>query len=140
VILAGLVAASIVGCYVYYPPPSETLNEMRFVRAEAMSAVASKDTVNATRNLEHYDELTRRLQVGYYLRRGELSDFQRSKCRVLRGLLEQCKDQMEAGKYDRAYDMVAPIFAAHTRCRKAFSDAPPPQLTAMQVESLDSAL
>ena len=120
VVIFGLVAASIGGCYIYYPAPTETLAEMRYVRAEAISAVASRDKLTATRNLERYDELTRRLQVGFYLRNGSLTDFQRTKCRVLRGWLERCKDLTEAGEFEAARKMSNPIFLAHQRCRKAF--------------------
>jgi uncharacterized membrane protein YraQ (UPF0718 family) len=120
VVIFGFVAASIGGCYIYYPPPAETLAEMKFVRAEAISAVASRDKLTATRNLERYDELTRRLQVGYYLRNGTLTDFQRTKCRVLRGWLERCKDMTEAGEFESARAMTHPIYLAHARCRKAF--------------------
>ena len=119
-VIVGLVAASVLGCYVYYPPPSETLAAMKFIRAEAISAVASRDKLTATRNLERYDELTRRLQVGYYLRNGALSEFQRSKCRVLRGWLERCKDKTEAEEFESAKEMSHPIFMAHSRCREAF--------------------
>lgn len=119
-ILAGLVAASIVGCYLYYPPPDVTLEEMSFVRAEAISAAASRDKMTAVRNLERYDELTRRLQVGYYLRHGSLSDFQRAKSRVLRGWLERCKDAVEADQFKEAADMSLSIFRAHDRCREVF--------------------
>ena len=122
VIIAGLVVASVVGCYIYYPPPAETLTDMKFVRAEAISAVAARDKLTATKHLERYDELTRRLQVGYYLRRGTLTEFQRAKIRVLRGHLERCKDTTEAGEFDEAREMSYPIFLAHTRCREAFSD------------------
>ena len=120
VVIFGLVAASIAGCFIYYPPPAETLEEMRYVRAEAMSAVASRDKLTATRNLERYEELTRRLEVGYYLRNGSLSDFQRTKCRVLRGWLERCKDTTEAGEFEAAREMTNSIFAAHRRVREAF--------------------
>ena len=120
VTIAGLVVASIVGCYLYYPPPMETLDEMKFIRAEALSAVAARDELTATRNLERYDDLTRRLQVGYYLRNGKLSNFQRSKCRVLRSWLERCKDTTESGDFESAKKMSHPIFLAHSRCRQAF--------------------
>ena len=121
VVIFGLVAASIAGCYIYYPHPTETLAEMKFVRAEAMSAVAAHDKLTATRNLERYDQLTRRLQVGYYLRNGTLTDFQRAKCRALLGRLERCKDLTEAGEFQTAREMSHPIFLAHMRCRKAFN-------------------
>ena len=100
----------------------DVCEEMKFVRAEALSAIAAREKMTATRNLDRYDELTRRLQVGHYLRNGSLSDFQRSKCRVLLSRLERCKDLTEAGEFQTAREMSHPIFLAHIRCRAAFTE------------------
>jgi uncharacterized membrane protein YraQ (UPF0718 family) len=120
IVLTGLVIASIAGCYVYYPAPAETLEEMQFVRAEALSAASSRNATVAVRMIERYDELTRKLQVGHYLRHGTVDDYQRMKCKVLRGLLEELKDEVEAGHFDQVRELSHRIYKAHQRCRKVF--------------------
>ncbi len=122
VAIAGLVALSIVGCFIFYPPPEETLEEMRYVRADVWSYAASKDVHNTGRSIQRYDDLTRRLQVGYYLRNFTLSEYQQAKARVLRGRLEQLKDVVEAGKFERVQELNTRVSNAHTRVREAFED------------------
>ena len=84
VAIAGLVALSLVGCFVYYPAPAETLEDMKMVRADALSYASSRDVEKAVKSIARYDDLTRRLQVGFYLRNLSLSEYQQSKARVLR--------------------------------------------------------
>ncbi|MEM9352311.1 MAG: permease [Planctomycetota bacterium] len=120
VAIAGLVALSIVGCFIFYPAPEETLEEMRYVRADLWSYAASKDVENTGRCIQRYDDLTRRLQVGYYLRTLTLTEFQQSKARVLRGRLEQLKDVVEAGEFDRVRELNTRVSDAHQRVREAF--------------------
>ncbi len=121
----GLVVLSIVSCYVYYPSPQETLDDMRVVRADALSAAASGDKEEAARQIDFYDDLTRRLQVGYYLRNGKLDDFQRAKASVLRGRLEQLKDALEADQRERVPTLINQVSNAHQRLRRAILEDRP---------------
>ena len=43
VALAGLIGMSIFGCYIYYPPPSEILEEIRIANVEVASAASSQN-------------------------------------------------------------------------------------------------
>ncbi|MEM6654192.1 MAG: permease [Planctomycetota bacterium] len=119
--ILGLVAISLAGCYVYYPPPEETLADLRNTRAEALSYAAGGDAATSIKFLERYDELTRKLQVGYYLRYGPLDEFQQLRAKSLRGWLERLKDQLQAGQFDRVRETSNRIFDAHRRCSQAFS-------------------
>ncbi|MEM9185799.1 MAG: permease [Planctomycetota bacterium] len=122
VAVAGLVAVSLLGCYVYYPPPEETIRDLQMVRAEALTFANQHNAEAAVRHLKRYDDLTRRLQVGYYLRHGPLDEFQRLRAKALRGWLEQLKDVLEAGEFDRVEAISNRVFSAHRRCSKAFVD------------------
>ena len=122
VAIVGLVALSVVGCYVFYPPPSETLEDMKYVKADALTEAISKDVENAVNSIARYDDLTRKLQVGYYLRHLSISEFQQARARVLRGCLEQLKDSVEAGEFDRVRELNTRIGEAHRRVREAFSE------------------
>lgn len=122
VAISGLVALSLVGCFVFYPPPSETLEDMGYVKADALTAASSRDVENAVKNIARYDDLTRRLQVGYYLRNLRLSEYQQAKAKVLRGRLEQLKDVVEAEEFERVRDLSRRVSVAHRRLREAFVD------------------
>ncbi|MEO0529026.1 MAG: permease [Planctomycetota bacterium] len=123
VAIAGLVALSIVGCFVYFPPPAETLEEMNYVRADALSYSSTRDVENAEKSIARYDDLTRRLQVGYYLRNLTLSEYQQSKARVLRGRLEQLKDIVGTAEFDEIRALTAKLSVAHRRLSQAFLPA-----------------
>ncbi len=116
----GLIVMSVVGCFVYYPAPDQTLEDMRYVKADALTYALTKDVDNATKSLEAYDDLTRRLQVGYYLRHWQLSEYQQAKAKVLRGRLEQLKDILEAGEFARVRQATMAVSDAHRRLIKAF--------------------
>lgn len=120
--ILGLIVFSIVGCFVYYPAPDQTLEDMRYVKADALSYAASRDVAKAAKSIQAYDDLTRKLQVGYYLRHGQLSEYQQAKARVLRGRLEQLKDILEAGHFERVRTAVAAVQAAHRRVAEVFED------------------
>lgn len=123
VAIVGLVALSIVGCYIYYPAPAETLEDMKIARAEALSAVSSQESDAVVRQIARYDDLTRKLQVGYYLREGSLDEYQRLRVKALRGWLEQLKDLIEAGELQRAQDLRYRVSESHRRVVEAFRPA-----------------
>lgn len=93
--LLGLVVASIVGCYTYYPDPQEVLEEMNVVKAEALSAALSGDEVHSDYWIDRYQGWSRKLEVGAFLRDWELSDYHRIKARILREQLELLKHEVE---------------------------------------------
>jgi hypothetical protein len=68
--LAGLVALSLVGCFAYYPAPQEVFEEMTILRAEVLSAAMSGNQGHAKHFIPIWDDWTRRLQVGVFLREG----------------------------------------------------------------------
>ena len=123
VAIAGLVALSIVGCFVFYPAPSETLEDMSYVRADALTYASSRNVEKAVKSIAKYDDLTRKLQVGYYLRQLELTDYQQAKARALRGRLEQLKDVLEAEHFDEVRELSSRVSDAHRRLREAFTES-----------------
>ncbi|MEM8945769.1 MAG: permease [Planctomycetota bacterium] len=118
--IVGLIVVSVVGCFVYYPEPAETLEDMRYVKADALSYASSKDVEKAVKSIKRYDDLTRKLQVGYYLRSWEISEYQQAKAKLLRGRLEQLKDLLEAQEFDRVREASTAVSKAHRRVIKAF--------------------
>ncbi len=86
--LGGLVAFSAVACYAYYPAPSEVLEEMRLARVELLSGVTSHDYEHALHWIPIVEEWSRKLEVGYAMRRFELRPYQRMQAYLLRQKLE----------------------------------------------------
>jgi len=118
--IAGLIVMSVVGCFVYFPAPDQTLEDMRYVKADALSYASSKDVEKAVRSIELYDDLTRKLQVGYYLRNWQLSEFQQARAKLLRGRLERLKDILELNQLERIRPASTAISNAHRRIVEAF--------------------
>ncbi|MBL9161614.1 MAG: permease [Planctomycetaceae bacterium] len=118
--ILGLVALSIVGCFIFYPPPDQTLEDMTMAKVDVLSAALSKDAESTAKSIQAYDDLTRRLQVGYYLRYWGLDEYQRTKAKLLRGRLEQLKDAVEAGDFQRVPALSSRISDAHRRCQESF--------------------
>jgi hypothetical protein len=118
--LIGLVAFSVVGCYAYYPPQEEVFEEMRIVRAEALSAAATGNVKVAEHWITVWDDWTRKLQVGCYLRTGRLSDYQRIKARILRDKLELLEHEVAEGDDQAIRQLMFEVREASRRLRAAF--------------------
>lgn len=118
--LAGLVAISIVGCFAYYPAPDECLEAMTDTRIGALSAALSMDHTETKYWAERYDDWTRKLEVGAYLRNGELSEYHRWKARLVREKLEILEHEVEDGERDEVTKLISQISRSHNRMNYAF--------------------
>ncbi len=118
--LAGLVALSVVGCYAYYPAPREVFEEMSILRGEVLTAAISGNQKHAEHFIPVWDDWTRRLQVGVFLREGSLSPYRRMKAKVFRDRLEFLKHAVEEGDRDEAREYVTRVSKAYMRMRRAF--------------------
>ena len=93
--LIGLIIASILGCYAYYPAPEEVLAEMDVAKAEALTAALTGDEDQSEYWIGIYQDWSRKLEVGAFIRDGQLSDYHRIKTRILREQLEFLKHEVE---------------------------------------------
>ncbi|OYW23425.1 MAG: hypothetical protein B7Z55_03555, partial [Planctomycetales bacterium 12-60-4] len=90
-----IIAGSIVGCFAYYPPPAEALEELNLAKTEALGGALSGHHEHALHWIPVCEGWTRRLQVGAYLRTGCLTDYARMKARVFRDKLELLEHMVE---------------------------------------------
>ena len=91
-----IIATSVTGCFVYYPAPEETLEEMgRVATVEAFAAAYTGEKEHALHWIPICEGWNRRLQVGTYLRHWTLSDYHRMKARVFRDKLELLEHMVE---------------------------------------------
>ena len=118
--LAGLVAFSIVGCFAYYPTPREVFDEMAILRGEVLSAALTGDQKHAARLIPIWDDWTRRLQVGTFLRQGRIGPYRRMKAKVFRDRLEMLKHAVEEGDRDESRDYVRDVSEAYWRMRLTY--------------------
>jgi len=119
--LVGLIGLSVLGCYVYYPPPSEILEEMRIVNTEVASATIAKDWDTAQYWIPIYDNWSRKLQVSMYLRGQNITPFHRAKARVLRDKLESLKHGIENKDIEDSRQLGLDVTNAFIRMRTAYT-------------------
>jgi uncharacterized membrane protein YraQ (UPF0718 family) len=118
--LSGLVVLSVAGCYAAYPAPAESLDAMTDARIGALSAALSLDHAETKYWSERYDDWTRRMEVGAWLRRGSLSDYHRWKTRIVREKLELLEHEVEEGDRELVLKLVSEITRAHRRMSEAY--------------------
>lgn len=121
--LLGLVVFSVVALYVYYPAPKEAFDEIVRVRTEAVTAVRSGHTEEAIRQIHHWDLLTRKLQVGVFIRTGTMDAETGAATEELRERLEDLRDAILANDLGKAKELLAPVEEAYRRCRDRYLPA-----------------
>jgi len=118
--LVGLVIFSVIGSYAYYPSAEDVFEEMHIAKGEALSAGMSGDATHAEYWIDVYQEWTRKLEVGTFIRSGQVSDYQHWKARLVREQLEMLKHSVEEGEQREARAWVAKISRSHNRMETAF--------------------
>jgi uncharacterized protein len=121
--LAGLVVFSVVGCFAYYPSPREVFDEMSILRGEVLSAALSGNQKHASHFIPVWDDWTRRLQVGTFLREGRLGAHRRMKAKVFRDRLEFLKHAIEEGDRDETKELVQSVQKAYGRMRQVYLES-----------------
>ena len=121
-LLIGLIALSIVMCYAFYPSRDECLEEIRFIRADALSGATSGDYEHAKFWIPRWDEWSRRMEVGVYLRTGRITPYQRMQGFLLRQKLDLLEHEMEHQHDDPALmrALISDVIATDTRWKKSY--------------------
>jgi len=117
--LVGMMVLSVLGCYVYYPPPQDIFEEMRLINTNVESATTTKDFDTALYWIPVYDDWTRKLQVSVYLRGGKMTAYRRAKAKVLREKLELLEHEVEDNEVEEARQLGTEVSRAYRRLRKA---------------------
>lgn len=121
-VLAGLVALSVVACYAYYPSPSECLDEISVARAECLSAANSGQIDHALFWLPVWEDWSRRLEVGTFIRTGQVRPYQRMQGYLIRKKLEILEHELEHDPFepDETKQAVRDILATNSRWVQSF--------------------
>jgi uncharacterized membrane protein YraQ (UPF0718 family) len=120
VALLGLVTFSVVALYIYYPAPDDAFTEIVQVRADALIAVNTGHREEAIRQVQHWDLLTRKLQVGAFIRTGRIDPETKLATEDLRERLEDMRDALLANKLAEAKGLLPKVEQAYRTCRSAF--------------------
>lgn len=119
--LVGLIVFSIMGCYIYYPPPHDIFEEMQIVNTEVVASATSKDWDTALYWIPIYDDWTRKLQVSIILRGHELTPYRRAKANVLRDKLELLEHEVEDQEVEESHKLGMEVIRAYQRMRAAYA-------------------
>ncbi|MEO1526344.1 MAG: permease [Planctomycetota bacterium] len=121
-LIAGMVAVSVVMCYAYYPSPEECMKEIRYIRADAISGARSGDADHAKFWIPRWDEWTRRLEVGAFIRRGEVTPYQRMQGYLIRKKLETLEHELDHPHDDPELlrEVINDVMATDSRWSRAF--------------------
>jgi uncharacterized membrane protein YraQ (UPF0718 family) len=120
VALLGLVIFSVVAVYLYYPAPTEAFAEILRVRADALVAVNTGHREEAIRQIQQWDLLTRKLQIGVFLRTGRMEPEATQATEDLRERLEDLRDALLADNLPEAKEMLPQVEKAYRRCRSSY--------------------
>jgi uncharacterized membrane protein YraQ (UPF0718 family) len=118
--LLGLVLFSVVALYIYYPDREQAFAEIVSVRAEAIVAVRTGRKEEAVRRIQQWDLLTRKLQVGVFIRTGRMDPQASQAAEELRERLEQLRDALLADELVKAKELVPSVEAAFRKCRDLY--------------------
>ncbi|HEV3301534.1 MAG TPA: hypothetical protein VG055_17915 [Planctomycetaceae bacterium] len=118
--LVVLVVVSVVGCFTYYPPSKEALEQISNAETETLTAAISGDRKHAEHWIPIYADWVRKLQVGVYLRTWHLSDYQRAKARLVQDRLELLEHELADDDKEAVRALVAGISRSQRRLRASF--------------------
>lgn len=118
--LLGLFAFSVAALYLYYPAPKDAFDQMTQVHTSATYAVKFGPKEEAIRQIQHWDLLTRKLQVGVFIRTGQMDPELTQVTEDLRECLEDLRDALLADNVNEAKNEHLPkVEEAYRRCRGA---------------------
>ncbi|MDG1875762.1 MAG: permease [Mariniblastus sp.] len=123
----GLVVASIFGTYVYYPGPTWLLKDLSAINANCVVAAKTGDWEAVDKWVVYCDDLSRRLEVGVFLRTGTISDFKRAKASAYRDKLDELRDDIAVGQTSRIQEQAIELLQSYQQMSAAFRDVKPRQ-------------
>ena len=123
-VVAGLIAASVIGTYLYYEAPVKGLKALSEVTTEVVYSARQKDWEGAEKWISFADDLSRRLEVGVFLRNGSVSEFKTAKARNFREKLDELKMLVDT-KNEQGIEVLAmDVQNAFRRMGAAFREEP----------------
>ncbi len=120
--LVGLVAASVVACFLYYPPVREIRQEMHSIEAEMVGAYNQGDWEKLEYWIPIQEDWANKLAVSAYLRGKPLDRYSKLKLQVYMKKLELLEHAAEDRELEEARDFGKQSAAAFQRFKSAIMD------------------
>lgn len=117
-----VIALSIVGCFAYYPPPSQAYKEISAANAEAVGAAIVGETAHAEKWIPIYEDWVRKLQVGIYLRGWRLNEYHRLKAEILLERLELLEHELAHNDRKAIRQLCTSIERSRSRLQTAIEE------------------
>ena len=118
----GLVVASVAGAYLYYPAPNELLPEMFNVNTDCYLDSRNGKWEAAEKWIAYSDDLSRRLEVGVFLRNGSVDPFKTAKAKNYREKLDRVKQAVEERDLTEMVPLTDELLEAYRRMSEAFKE------------------
>ena len=118
----GLVVVSVFGTYLYYPEPESLLDDFTGINTNCVVAARTGDWEGVEKWVLFCDDLSRRLEVGVFLREGSVSDFKRAKAKSYRDKLDELRDDIAAGQTSRTTEQSMELLQSYLQMSKAFRE------------------
>ena len=123
--VVGLIAASVAGCFIYYPAPKVLLRDLSAVNTDAVISAKTLQWESADKWIRYCDDLSRRLEVGVYLRNGSIGEFQSTKAKIYREKLDELRMVVDTRDKSRAEETAMDVAKAYLRLSAAFDEPLP---------------
>ena len=118
----GLILASIAGTYMYYPDAETALDDLSAINGSCVIAAKTEDWEGFEKWQGLCDDLSRRLEVGVFLRDGSVSEFKRAKAKFYREKLDEIRDDINLGQTSRTEEQAMELHSAYLKMSKAFRE------------------
>ena len=115
----GLVVASIAGAYLYYPTPEQVMKDLYALNTECVISAKTKDWEAVRKWVPVCDDLSRRLEVGMYIREGEVSEFCSANAQIYREKLDEMRDSIDLQQPSETIELAKEVAAAYLRLSKS---------------------
>jgi hypothetical protein len=120
--LGGLVVASVLGCFLYYPPVSEIRKEMHSIEAEMFTAYQSQEWDTLEYWIPIQEDWAHKMKVSAYLRGKPLDRYTDLKLQVYKNKLELLEHATEDRDSKEALDYGRQASLAFGRLKRALGD------------------
>ncbi len=118
--LIAVIVVSVVGCFAYYPSADEVFEEIKIAKTEALSAAMAGQHEQAIHWIAVWDEWTRKLQIGVYLREWKLSEYHCERARIIREKLEILEHEVADHDLDEIRKLAAELNRASLWMKVAY--------------------
>ena len=118
----GVIGVSVIGTYIYYPAAAPLLDELSAINGECVVSANTGNWENVDKLVPLCDDLSRRLEVGVFLREGSVSDFKRAKAKIYREKLDELRDDIAVGQTGRVKEQAMELYQTYRQMSKAFRD------------------